>query len=646
MKKALFLLAFLLVWVPVYSQTTTTNLGIAKPQPGQSQPSTTIATGFDSFDSAVAGRLSKSVAGSSNVTLTASESRNAIIETTGLLTGSINVIVPTSNKLFLWYNGTTGAFTLTVKTSGGTGIAVTQGNRVWLYCDGTNVVESSVSSGGASTALSNLTTTNINTALLFQTGIDVGSALKPAHEIWFYGSGTFGSHSIKITGTPTGNRVITAPDRTATMATTTGTLTNGRCVEFDASGNLVDAASGAPCGAGGGGAATTLNNLGSVSINAALGFQTTLSVGSTTTPPQYLFLYGAGTYGSHSIRLGGTPTGHRQIVFPDASTNLLGDTTSQTVGSKVIDNSNTFSGYNDRTRISAPSNPSAGSLRVYANNATGKLACLDSSGADCMPTAGSAAWSSLTDPSGNLALAMATNLTAFTWGSNYGSTTAAIRFVGANTSATAPLVEMVSGGSNNMSVLILKPRGGRSFEALPTGSLTLGKDSPGNTDTDGYMYLGVIGSNLFPSGTPTSNTGFAPITLQSNGTAGDYSIWGYMGSAWRDLGGNHKRYDTGSGNGAQTIDFNSSTSANVTRIFTLSGGNATFTFSNAPKIGSLVTITLVQDGTGSRTVTWPASVKWSAATAPTLTLTANKRDVFLFFWDGTNYWNIAQTLNL
>lgn len=121
----------------------TTNLDITKPATGQAQPAVTIATGFDLFDTAIAGRLSKSVAGSSDVTLTTAEARNAILEFTGTLTGNINVIVPTKTKLYAVYNATSGAFTLTVKPSGGTGIAVTQGARTFLYCDGTNVVSAS-----------------------------------------------------------------------------------------------------------------------------------------------------------------------------------------------------------------------------------------------------------------------------------------------------------------------------------------------------------------------------------------------------------------------------------------------------------------------------------------------------------------------
>lgn len=58
-------------------------------------------------------------------------------------------------------------------------------------------------------------------------------------------------------------------------------------------------------------------------------------------------------------------------------------------------------------------------------------------------------------------------------------------------------------------------------------------------------------------------------------------------------------------------------------------GNCTFTFP-AAEAGKSFTVVLVQDGTGSRTVTWPASVKWPGGTAPTLTTAASKRDVFSF----------------
>lgn len=65
--------------------------------------------------------------------------------------------------------------------------------------------------------------------------------------------------------------------------------------------------------------------------------------------------------------------------------------------------------------------------------------------------------------------------------------------------------------------------------------------------------------------------------------------------------------------------------------------NCTLTFPT-PAAGKSFTVVLIQDATGSRTVTWPVSVKWASGTAPTLTTTAAKRDVFSFLCaDGTNW---------
>jgi hypothetical protein len=84
--------------------------------------------------------LTKSVAGGANVTLTEAESRYPAIDCTGAITANIALIVTTTPKLLIVKNSTTGAFTLTVKTSAGTGIVVPQGGRYLVYCDGTNVV--------------------------------------------------------------------------------------------------------------------------------------------------------------------------------------------------------------------------------------------------------------------------------------------------------------------------------------------------------------------------------------------------------------------------------------------------------------------------------------------------------------------------
>lgn len=74
---------------------------------------------------------------------------------------------------------------------------------------------------------------------------------------------------------------------------------------------------------------------------------------------------------------------------------------------------------------------------------------------------------------------------------------------------------------------------------------------------------------------------------------------------------------------------------------TLTANNSNLTFSKAPpsgKAGSF-TLILVQDSTGSRTVTWPGAVDWAGGTAPTLTTAANSVDVLTFVTvDGGRRW--------
>ena len=78
--------------------------------------------------------------------------------------------------------------------------------------------------------------------------------------------------------------------------------------------------------------------------------------------------------------------------------------------------------------------------------------------------------------------------------------------------------------------------------------------------------------------------------------------------------------------------------------------NTTVVFSNPPASGTPVgtaygmSLKVVQDsGASGYTVTWPASVKWPAATAPTLTATASAEDQFVFYTKdgGTNWYGFT-----
>lgn len=72
----------------------------------------------------------------------------------------------------------------------------------------------------------------------------------------------------------------------------------------------------------------------------------------------------------------------------------------------------------------------------------------------------------------------------------------------------------------------------------------------------------------------------------------------------------------------------------------LNAAITTLTLSNAPATGTAygMTVAFTADGT-ARAITWPGSVKWAGGTAPTLTSTNAKVDIFVFVtWDGGTTW--------
>jgi hypothetical protein len=128
------------------------------------------------------------VAGTGNYTLTGSQLNRIAYDFTGTLTGARNIIVPNTVQQYWVTNDTTGAYTFTVKTSGGTGVSINAGQSAILYCNGTNVVPAdtaglstpiSIANGGtgstsASGARINLGGTAVGIALF--TAADAASA--------------------------------------------------------------------------------------------------------------------------------------------------------------------------------------------------------------------------------------------------------------------------------------------------------------------------------------------------------------------------------------------------------------------------------------------------------------------------------------
>jgi hypothetical protein len=78
------------------------------------------------------------------------------------------------------------------------------------------------------------------------------------------------------------------------------------------------------------------------------------------------------------------------------------------------------------------------------------------------------------------------------------------------------------------------------------------------------------------------------------------------------------------------------------------GGNRTISAPSGttPAAGQFIAITVIQDATGSRLLTWNSAYEFTADTAPTLTTTASKADLFVFKYNGTVWHEVGRNLNL
>ena len=133
-----------------WGNTTNTNLGTA-------------------IEEAITGRATADFPTDADLTLGYTDSnaaqtfRNLILNvtSTGSLTVTRNLIVPTIEKQYLIENNTSGGQSIVVKTSAGTGVTVPNGRKMHVYADGTNVVVAFdfVNLAGGTATLSSLTVT-------------------------------------------------------------------------------------------------------------------------------------------------------------------------------------------------------------------------------------------------------------------------------------------------------------------------------------------------------------------------------------------------------------------------------------------------------------------------------------------------------
>lgn len=116
--------------------TTTPNLLIEHIAANQAQKEVTANAAFDALDKALC-QLSSIAILDVDTTLTDAQMLGALsMKFTGTLTAGRTITIPAKTKLLVVENGTTGGFTLLVKTPSGTAISFAVGDRKLLYCDG------------------------------------------------------------------------------------------------------------------------------------------------------------------------------------------------------------------------------------------------------------------------------------------------------------------------------------------------------------------------------------------------------------------------------------------------------------------------------------------------------------------------------
>ena len=76
------------------------------------------------------------------------------------------------------------------------------------------------------------------------------------------------------------------------------------------------------------------------------------------------------------------------------------------------------------------------------------------------------------------------------------------------------------------------------------------------------------------------------------------------------------------------------------------GGNRTLSAPTNSATGQFISLLVIQDGTGSRTLTWNSAYEFASDTAPTLTTTASLGDLFTFRYNGTKWLETGRNLKL
>jgi hypothetical protein len=129
-------------------------------------------------------------------------------------------------------------------------------------------------------------------------------------------------------------------------------------------------------------------------------------------------------------------------------------------------------------------------------------------------------------------------------------------------------------------------------------------------------------SDLANAGTARTNLGLGSIAVEAEATAAQIQA----GTASKAVAADKLQAAAAPQTLTDGATINWDMSAGFNAKVTL-GGNRTLATPTNPFVGQTYTLAVIQDGTGSRTMTWPSGFDWGTTGAPTLTTTASKVDL-------------------
>jgi len=160
---------------------------------------------------------------------------------------------------------------------------------------------------------------------------------------------------------------------------------------------------------------------------------------------------------------------------------------------------------------------------------------------------------------------------------------------------------------------------------LPLSSGVTGTLPVSNGGTGATTLTGVIKG----TGTTAIVAATAGTDFVAPGTATNFTAQQYFGTSTLTDGA--------------TISWAASTAQVATVTL---GGNRTMAAPTGLVSGAFYALNVIQDATGSRTLTWNSVFKWTGGTAPTLSTAANAKDFFVWRSDGTNLYEQGRSLGV